>query len=50
MWQTWNAAYRDWLPTSGEKLRDAMPFEVYLNDKRQVLSEKLITEIYIPIE
>jgi AraC family transcriptional regulator len=50
MWQTWNAAYRDWLPTSGEELRDAMPFEIYLNDKHKIAPDNLVTEIYIPIK
>ena len=29
--QTWNAIYLDWLPRSGNGLRDAPPFEIYLN-------------------
>jgi AraC family transcriptional regulator len=50
MWQTWNAAYRDWLPASGEQLRDVSPYEVYLDDKSKTKPEDLRTEIYIPIE
>jgi AraC family transcriptional regulator len=50
MWQTWNAAYRDWLPASGEELRDAPPYEVYLNSKDNTKPEDLRTEIYIPID
>src|ERR1700692_679975 len=29
--QTWKSAYRDWLPASGEQLRDEPPLEVNLN-------------------
>jgi len=50
LWQTWNKIYRDWLPASGEQLRDAYPYEVYLKDKCKVPPEELITEIYIPIK
>lgn len=49
LWQTWRAAYRDWLPESGESLRDAVPFEDYVDDSRQVAPDILRTEIYIPI-
>jgi AraC family transcriptional regulator len=50
LWQSWNRIYRDWLPSSGKKLRDAFPYEVYVNERGQVPEEDLITEIYIPIE
>lgn len=50
LWQTWNKIYRDWLPTSGEQLRDAYPYEVYVNEKGKVPVEELITEIYVPIK
>jgi len=39
LWQTWNKIYRDWLPTSEEKLRDAIPYEVYVNEKGTVPNE-----------
>jgi len=50
LWQTWQAAYRDWLPTFGEALRDAVPFEDYVDDPSQVTAEKLRTDICIPIK
>lgn len=50
LWQTWNKIYHDWLPSSGVKLRDAYPYEVYLKEKGKVPDQELITEIYIPIE
>ena len=49
LWETWNAAYRNWLPASGEELRHAPPFEVYLNDPSNTAPEDLVTEICIPI-
>ena len=50
LWQTWNAAYRDWLPSSGMHLRELEPFEVYRNDKANTPPEKLVTEIFVPDE
>jgi AraC family transcriptional regulator len=50
LWQTWNRAYRDWLPASGEHLRHAVPYEVYLNDPDVTGPEDLKTEICIPIQ
>lgn len=50
LWQTWNAIYRDWLPSSGLKLRDVPPYEVYLDDKHKTRLESLRTDIYIAIE
>lgn len=50
LWQTWQAIYRDWLPKSGQKLRDALPFEDYVDDPSQVAPEQLRTNIYIPIK
>jgi AraC family transcriptional regulator len=50
LWQTWKAALRDWLPSSGEELRDAIPFEDYVNDASKVAPEELRTDIYIPIQ
>ncbi len=50
LWQSWNRLYRDWLPASGLALRDAAPFEIYLNDKKETPPEELRTEIWIPIQ
>jgi AraC family transcriptional regulator len=51
LWQTWNAAYRNWLPQSGYRLRDAPALERYLVDPRNAESEQdLVTEVVIPIE
>lgn len=50
LWQTWNAAYRDWLPSSGYVLRNAIPFEDYIDNPAEVEPEKLRTELYIPVK
>ncbi len=49
LWQSWNRLYRDWLPASGYRLRDTAPYEIYLNNKKQVPPQQLRTEIWIPI-
>jgi len=50
IWQTWNAIYRDWLPSSDLKLRDELPYEKYLDDKTKISPERLRTDIYIAVE
>lgn len=48
---TYRAIFSHWLPSSGEKLRDALCLEVYFNrDPRRTKPENLRTEIYIPLE
>ena len=48
--QTWDAIYRNWLPASGETLRDVPPYEVYLDTTGQTRPEDLCTEIFVPIQ
>ncbi|WP_374509378.1 GyrI-like domain-containing protein [Niveibacterium sp.] len=50
LWQAWTSIYRDWVPRVGLNLRDAMPWEHYVNDPREVTLDQLITDLYIPIE
>ena len=51
LWQSWNLAYRNWLPLSRYDLGENYPFELYLNDPRTVKRESdLLTEIYIPLK
>jgi AraC family transcriptional regulator len=49
LWQSWNVAYRDWLPRSNERPRDVPPVEIYLNNINNTPPEQLRTEILIPI-
>ncbi len=46
----WSSIYRDWYPSSGEKLRECEPFEVYLDDSAKTKPEDMRTDIYIPIQ
>ena len=48
---TYNAIFMEWLPDSGNELRNLPSFEIYLNrDPRRTKPENLKTEIYIPIK
>jgi len=47
--RSWSAIYADWLPASGEQLRDTPPLELMRNDPNQTPAEKLHTEIWIPV-
>lgn len=49
LWQSWNVAYRDWLPRSNERPRDVPPLEIYLNNINNTPPDQLRTEILIPI-
>jgi AraC family transcriptional regulator len=45
----YDAIFAEWLPESGCELRDLPIFEKYCNDPTRTESEKLKTEIYVPI-
>lgn len=47
--QTWAAIYADWAPGAVRILRDAVPFELYINTPDEVPEAQLITEIWIPV-
>lgn len=42
--------YRDWLPGSGEELRDFPLFFHYHNFVHEVAEHELVTEIYLPLK
>lgn len=48
--QTVWAMFRDWLPASGESLRDAPVFFHYLNFVHDVPEHELRTDIYLPLK
>jgi AraC family transcriptional regulator len=47
---TYDAIYRDWLPGSGEQLRDEPAFDLYLNTPETTPPADLRTEIWLPLE
>ncbi len=48
--QTYSKLYGGWLPRSGRQLRDAPPFEQYLNSPRDTRPEDLVTLLHLPLE
>ncbi|OHX11497.1 AraC family transcriptional regulator [Chromobacterium sphagni] len=42
--------YRDWLPASGEELRDFPLYFHYLNFVHEVAEHELLTDIYLPLK
>lgn len=42
--------YSVWLKTNGHTLRQEPPYEIYLNDPREVQASELLTEIFVPVE
>ncbi|MGF1710214.1 helix-turn-helix domain-containing protein [Vibrio kagoshimensis] len=50
LYQTWNHAFRSWLPSSGYELRDALPFELYLTSPENTHPQNWVTHIYVPLK
>lgn len=46
----WARFMGEWLPRSGERVKDAVSFEIYRNTPGQVKKEELRTELYVPRE
>ncbi len=42
--------YRDWLPVSGEEVRDFPVYFHYLNFIHEVNENELLTDIYLPLK
>ncbi|MBP1044593.1 GyrI-like domain-containing protein [Vagococcus sp. BWB3-3] len=47
--EAWQYMYQEWLFKDKAKARDATPFEMYITEPPKKLSEKSLTDIYIPI-
>jgi AraC family transcriptional regulator len=47
--KVYETIFRQWLPQSDYELRNIPSLEKYLNDPKKTKPEKLITEIYIPV-
>ena len=45
----WARFMGEWLPSSGQRMRDAVSYEIYRNTPADVPKDKLETELYIPL-
>lgn len=45
----WHYMHQEWLLKDDQKVRDAVPFELYVTDPPKNLKDKSFTDIYIPI-
>jgi AraC family transcriptional regulator len=45
----WARFMGEWLPASGERMRDSVSYEIYRNTPEHTPKEKLETELYIPL-
>lgn len=45
----WSYMYHEWLFKDDKKVRDTVPFELYVNEPPKNLKDKSFTDIYIPI-
>jgi AraC family transcriptional regulator len=45
----WARFMSEWLPRSGERMRDSASFEIYRNTPADVPKERLRTELYLPL-
>ncbi len=48
--EIYNYIFGVWMVESGEKLRDEVTFEKYINSPGEVPEDELLTEIYVPVE
>ncbi len=46
----WSRLMGEWLPASGERVRNTPSYEIYRNTPETAPSEKLRTDLYIPLE
>lgn len=46
---TWARFMGQWLPQSGERLGDGVPYEIYVNNPTEVRPEALHTDLYLPL-
>ena len=45
----WQYMYQEWLFKDERKVRDAVPFELYVTEPPRKSKDKSLTDIYIPI-
>jgi AraC family transcriptional regulator len=46
---TWSRLMGQWLPASGQRIRDGVSYEIYRNTPADVPADQLKTELYVPI-
>ena len=46
----WARFMGEWLPASGQRMRDDASYEIYRNTPATAPKEQLVTELYIPLE
>lgn len=46
----WARFMGEWLPRSGERMRDVETFEIYRNTPGNTPKEQLVTELYLPLD
>ncbi len=47
--QAWHYMYQEWLFKDESQIRDAVPFELYVTEPAKNMTDKSLTDIYIPI-
>ncbi|MFN8579716.1 MAG: GyrI-like domain-containing protein [Gemmatimonadaceae bacterium] len=45
----WSRLMGEWLPRSGERVGDGVSYEIYRNTPMDTPTEKLLTDIYVPL-
>jgi AraC family transcriptional regulator len=46
---SWARLMGQWLPASGERMKDAVSYEIYRNTPADVKPQELLTELYLPL-
>lgn len=46
---SWSRLMGEWLPQSGERVKDSAAYEIYRNTPQEVKHEELVTELYLPL-
>jgi AraC family transcriptional regulator len=47
---SWARFMGEWLPQSGQRMKDGVSYEIYRNTPMTAPKEKLETELYVPLE
>ena len=47
---SWARLMGQWLPASGERMKNGISYEIYRNTPEHVKPEALVTELYLPLE